>query len=181
MINVILGWDPPHAPLPREGPCLTNKNRAATIAICTHLSKAHRPTHAKAKPLPSPPPPPTPNKTAASQNNAPLFICTQCLRFSVGCTVQPSTAQSQPKKDPALSPTGKLKHLWEAQCLSVFQAFLGLPTFLLLCFPLQALPQKPISKSAPSTHRQPRGPRSCPCEVPWHPPGGTCTSLNGPW
>ncbi|XP_042662082.1 uncharacterized protein LOC116965386 isoform X4 [Tyto alba] len=43
-----------------------------------------------------------------------------------------------------------------------------------------ALPQTAF-KSARSTHRQPGGPRSCPFEAPWHPPGGTCTSRNGPW
>ncbi|XP_027599657.1 uncharacterized protein LOC113999980 [Pipra filicauda] len=36
-------------------------------------------------------------------------------------------------------------------------------------------------KSTPSNRWQPMGPRSCPCKAPWHPPGGTCACLNGPW
>lgn len=92
---------------------------------------------------------PTPNTIAASQNNVHLFIYTQWLWFNVGCTVQPSNARRRPKKDSALSPAEKLKHLWEAQCFSVFQALLGLLTFLPLCLLLQGLPQTDF-KSSPS-------------------------------
>lgn len=106
--------------------------------------------------------PPTPNTIAASQNNVHLFIYTQWLWFSVGCTVQPSNAQRRPKKDSALAPAEKLKHLWETQCFSVFQALLGLPIFLPLCFPLQGLPQTDF-KSSPS---DPRAGEAVPLRLP---------------
>lgn len=86
----------------------------------------------------------------------------------MGCTVQPSNAQRQPKKDSALSPAEKLKHLWEAQCFSVFQALLGLPTFLPLCFPMQALQQTDF-KSSPS---DPGAREAVPPRLPGTHPGG---------
>lgn len=94
----------------------------------------------------------------------------------MGCTVQPSAARSQPKKDTALFPTEELKHLREAQCLSLcFRLSLGSQHFLPLCFPLQALLQTDF-KAARATHQPPE---AVP-EALWHVPGGTHPSLSGP-
>ncbi|EOA94054.1 hypothetical protein Anapl_17836 [Anas platyrhynchos] len=90
--------------------------------------------------------------------------------------VQPSAARSQPKKDTALFPTEELKHLREAQCLSLcFRLSLGSQHFLPLCFPLQALLQTDF-KAARATHQPPE---AVP-EALWHVPGGTHPSLSGP-
>lgn len=94
----------------------------------------------------------------------------------MGCTVQPSAARSQPKKDTALFPTEELKHLREAQCLSLcFRLSLGSQHFLPLCFPLQALLQTDF-KAARATHQPPE---AVP-EALWHVPGGIHPSLSGP-
>lgn len=79
--------------------------------------------------------------------------------------------------EPAQKGSCSVPH-WEAEaslgssmplCISGFP---WAPNISASLFPTAGLAAKPISKSAPSTHRQPRGPRSWPCEVPWHPPGG---------